>query len=437
MQSSSRASVRPRPEPSTHRRPTASRRSRTIGQGLVEFALIVPVMLLLLTATVDLGRLFYSRITVSDAARAGAMEAAENPNSFQPNTACTSANKDVNRVMCRVLQEANGSFVTIAPADVAVTCSGGCGSNATLGATVSVQVTGHFTLVTPIIGSFIGGQNLTFSSTASAQRQVPPNTVVTAPPVASFNASPLSGPAPLTVTLSNTTTGAATNWAWTFGDGQASSLQTPPPHTYATPGTYTITLVASNAGGSSSYNLVVNATVPAPTIPVASFTATPMTGAAPLNVSFSDTSTGAPTSWAWTFGDGGTSSQQNPPSHTYLGVGSYTVTLTVTNAAGSSSASKTINAGVACLAPVANFTVTPTSGQKNATNFDVTDTSTNMGTAGCNNTWSWNFGDGTGISTQQDPPLHKYTKKGTYQIQLSVANSVGSSTHSVTVTVSN
>ena len=86
---------------------------------------------------------------------------------------------------------------------------------------------------------------------------------------------------------------------------------------------------------------------------------------------------------------------------------------------------------------VCDSSVTPTSGQKNSTNFNVTDTSTNMGTAGCTNTWSWNFGDGTGIPTQQDPPLHQYTKKGTYQIQLSVANSVGSSTKSITVTVSN
>lgn len=329
------------------------------GQSLVEFALIVPLMLLLLAATVDLGRLFYSRITVSDAARAGAMEAARSPGSFQPGTACTSANKDTNAVMCRVLQEAAGGFVTVAPADVEVTCTGGtCVSNATLGATVSVKVTGHFTLVTPIIGFFFGGQTIDFSSTASAQRQVAPNVAAPQPPVASFNASPLSGVAPLTVTLSNTSTGGATSYLWDFGDTQTSTVASPPPHTYPQ-GTYTITLSASNAGGTTSYNVVINVSAAIPAAPVADFTATPMTGAAPLNVTFTDTSTGAPATWAWTFGDGGTSNLPNPPMHTYNSIGTYTVTLTVQNAGGSSTRTRTINAGLACLAPAAGFTVTP------------------------------------------------------------------------------
>ncbi|MBT2533489.1 PKD domain-containing protein [Arthrobacter sp. ISL-48] len=79
----------------------------------------------------------------------------------------------------------------------------------------------------------------------------------------------------------------------------------------------------------------------APQAPVASFTATPTSGTAPLNVSFIDTSTGRPTSWAWNFGDGGTSSIQSP-SHSYSAAGTYTVTLTATNSAGSNSATATI-----------------------------------------------------------------------------------------------
>jgi PKD repeat protein len=80
---------------------------------------------------------------------------------------------------------------------------------------------------------------------------------------------------------------------------------------------------------------------PPASAPVASFTATPASGAAPLDVSFADTSTGAPTSWAWTFGDGGTSAAQNP-SHSYAAAGTYTATLTATNSTGSTSATKTI-----------------------------------------------------------------------------------------------
>ena len=71
------------------------------------------------------------------------------------------------------------------------------------------------------------------------------------------------------------------------------------------------------------------------TPPTALFTATPTSGTAPLAVQFTDTSTGSPTSWSWTFGDGTTSTLRNP-SHTYNAAGTYTVSLTVRNAAGQS-----------------------------------------------------------------------------------------------------
>ena len=75
--------------------------------------------------------------------------------------------------------------------------------------------------------------------------------------------------------------------------------------------------------------------------PDASFTANPTTGDAPLNVTFTDTSTGGPTSWAWNFGDGATSTAQNP-THTYTAAGTYNVTLVATNAGGSDTATGTI-----------------------------------------------------------------------------------------------
>jgi hypothetical protein len=81
-----------------------------------------------------------------------------------------------------------------------------------------------------------------------------------------------------------------------------------------------------------------------PTAPTASFAASPTAGTAPLPVSFTDTSTGGPTSWSWSFGDGGASTSANP-THTYNDPGSYLVTLTATNALGSSSASKVISVG--------------------------------------------------------------------------------------------
>jgi PKD repeat protein len=72
---------------------------------------------------------------------------------------------------------------------------------------------------------------------------------------------------------------------------------------------------------------------------VAAFNATPTTGCAPLTVNFTDSSTGSPTSWNWTFGDGGTSTLQSP-SHDYTSAGNYTVSLTVSNDCGSNTTTK-------------------------------------------------------------------------------------------------
>ena len=77
-----------------------------------------------------------------------------------------------------------------------------------------------------------------------------------------------------------------------------------------------------------------------PTIPVAAFVGVPTSGTVPLTVVFTDQSTGSPTSWSWAFGDGGTSTLQNP-SRTYTVAGSYTVMLTATNASGSDGETKT------------------------------------------------------------------------------------------------
>ena len=77
-----------------------------------------------------------------------------------------------------------------------------------------------------------------------------------------------------------------------------------------------------------------------PTIPAASFTATPVEGAAPLSVQFTDTSENTPTSWEWDFGDGATSTEQSPV-HDYQIADTYDVTLVATNDAGSGTATTT------------------------------------------------------------------------------------------------
>jgi PKD repeat protein len=79
-----------------------------------------------------------------------------------------------------------------------------------------------------------------------------------------------------------------------------------------------------------------NPTVTPVIIPVASFTSNVTSGTVPLAVQFNDTSTNTPTQWSWVFGDGAISANQNPV-HTYTTAGTYPVTLTVQNSAGSSS----------------------------------------------------------------------------------------------------
>ena len=166
-----------------------------------------------------------------------------------------------------------------------------------------------------------------------------PSSVPT-PPSASFTLSPSSGPAPLQVSFTDTSTGGPVSWLWDFGDGAASTAQNPV-HTYAAAGSYTVTMTARNTAGQSSATKTVTVTAPPTGPPSAAFDAAPTTGSAPLAVTFSDRSTGAPTSWSWDFGDVASSAAQNP-SHTYAAAGTYTARLTATNAGGQSSASTTI-----------------------------------------------------------------------------------------------
>lgn len=92
-----------------------------------------------------------------------------------------------------------------------------------------------------------------------------------------------------------------------------------------------------NSGNNSGWNFI------GPVAPTASFTASPWSGRAPLTVQFTDTSAGSPTSWNWNFGDGTTSTQQNP-SKTYSNPGMYTVSLNVQNSLGGSTTTRTVEA---------------------------------------------------------------------------------------------
>ena len=156
------------------------------------------------------------------------------------------------------------------------------------------------------------------------------------PPVADFTGAPTAGEYPLVVAFTDMSSNTPTSWSWTFGDGGTSTAQNPS-YTYTAAGTFTVSLTATNGDGSDTETKTGYITVtepPLPTPPVAAFSGTPVSGDYPLEVAFSDASTNVPTSWSWTFGDGGSSTAQNP-SYTYTAAGTYTVSLTATNQYGS------------------------------------------------------------------------------------------------------
>ena len=121
----------------------------------------------------------------------------------------------------------------------------------------------------------------------------------------------------------------------------AGSTEQHPVHTYTTPDTYTASLTVANMGGSDIATKNVTVTKFSELAPVAVFTINTTAGTAPLTVQFTDLSPGGPTAWFWDFGDNSTSTERDPI-HTYTAPGNYTVNLTVTNTAGSSSAMATI-----------------------------------------------------------------------------------------------
>lgn len=160
---------------------------------------------------------------------------------------------------------------------------------------------------------------------------VPTTTPAQEPLIAAFTATNYSGTAPLTVVFTDSSSGSPTSWNWSFGDATSSGEQNPH-HTYQDAGNFTVSLSVANPSGSNTTELANLIRVFEPEIPVAAhFTSNVTDGMVPLAVRFNDLSTGSPTNWNWSFGDGAFSSEQNPV-HTYAAAGNYTVTLAVSNA---------------------------------------------------------------------------------------------------------
>jgi PKD repeat protein len=217
----------------------------------------------------------------------------------------------------------------------------------------------------------------------------------------------------LNVSFLDNSSGTVENWEWNFGDGTTSTLPNPS-HTYANPGSYTVCLTTSSICGSTQSCEVIEVSCQAPLATFASSNNQ-------LEVSFLDISSNSPTQWSWDFGDGSTSTDQNPV-HLFEEPGTYTVCLTASSICGSSQFCSQLE--VNCMAPQANFEI---STQELTLNFmDVSENNPSS--------WMWSFGDGT-TSTQQNPQ-HTYDFPGNYLVCLSVSSICGNTQRCELTTVS-
>jgi PKD repeat protein len=145
----------------------------------------------------------------------------------------------------------------------------------------------------------------------------------------------------MTVAFTDQSSPAPSHRWWRFGDGE-SSTDADPVHTYAKQGTYSVNLTVWTGIGQATVSMPAYITVgPDLRAPVANFTMSREVGNAPLYIRFTDMSTGSPASWRWDFGGSAWTAKQHP-TVIFRMPGTYAVTLTATNAYGSSTATKNV-----------------------------------------------------------------------------------------------
>jgi len=367
----------------------ARHRDRSKAQGLVEFALILPVLILMFLIVIDFGRLFMSYVTLTNTSRIAANFGSLAPGSFTGTPNVTSYNATIARetaaLGCELQPDAAG-FNPPIPTIV------GTGLSAVSEAAMSCD----FELMTPFLTGFFGGP-VTLSASSEfpvrtgAVANIGGSTTLPPPgsPTAAFVFTGVSGGSingtggvdgtvPVTVSVINNSL-AADTYEWDWGDFSPHDFAaTPPAHQYLSSGTFQVRLTVTNTIGTSIATRTVTVSPVAPN-PVAGFfgtpqgtppsaqgggsTGTPIRGSGPLIVDFTNTSTDA-TAYSWDFGDGSAPDTQTSPSHTYNDLGIYEVTLTITTPAGGPAQTRTNYVTVGCLVP--NFAQTSTANAESA-----------------------------------------------------------------------
>ncbi len=217
-------------------------------------------------------------------------------------------------------------------------------------------------------------------------------------------------------------------WQWNFGDGNTSALQNPS-HTYATAGTYTVTLRVGTNKGCQTVGLIASRTVIVNPLPTADFnTSAPVCETRDITfTNLSVANAGNLITWRWNFGDGNSSTLNSvaPFTHNFSVAGNYPVTLQVVTDKG-------------CISPILSRNLIINSRPKAgfiSPEICLTDPfapfiDTSRIASGTITGWSWNFGDlnanagNPNTSTLQNP-LHRYTVTGSYTATLVSTSALG------------
>lgn len=214
----------------------------------------------------------------------------------------------------------------------------------------------------------------------------------------------------LSVSFTNNSSNAI-NYEWLFNDGTgAFSTGINPNYTFPSPGIYEVVLNASNECGTATFSIPV--TIPA-IVPTAAFIASTTQGCVPLVVQFTDLSSNIPTGWEWAFpgGSPASSTEQNPIV-TYTTAGTFDVSLTSSNAGGTSTASQ-IGYVVVDDVPTAAFDFIV-----NGNTVSFNNTSQNA------SSYAWDFGDNAGTSNEASP-IYTYSEVGNFEATLVATNDCG------------
>lgn len=251
---------------------------------------------------------------------------------------------------------------------------------------------------------------------------------ITDPPTAGISASTDSSCTGDPVTFTNLGVN-GNQYRINFGDGGGfQGFGATAVHSYTAAGTYTVTAVANITGGTDACTDTATVSVVILASPTATASITPAGGCDSVVATFNNTSTGG-SMYAWNFGNGNTSTLQNPPSLSYTTTGQHVVTLTVSSNNGcldSTTASVEVYD-----TPNANFTALNVCEDALATFNDAS----TVGYGGPVNSWSWNFGDASNSTSGLQNPTFTYVDSGTFIIQLIAATSFCADTTFDTIVV--